>query len=65
MGMPLYLCQPPTGYDDTAEAWVSSGSLVSRINFALDLSNNRLRGVRIAAGRTSAIDIGAADFQRQ
>jgi uncharacterized protein (DUF1800 family) len=66
MGMPLYLCQPPTGYDETAEAWVSSGSLVSRINFALDLSNNRLRGVRLPAARgTGAIDIGAAEFQRQ
>jgi len=66
MGMPLYLCQPPTGYDDTAEAWVSSGSLVSRINFALDLTNNRLRGVRLPAGlEKNAIDIGAAEFQRQ
>lgn len=66
MGMPLYLCQPPTGYDDTAEAWISSGSLVSRINFALDLTNNRLRGVRLpsALGK-DAIDIGAAEFQRQ
>jgi hypothetical protein len=39
---------------------------VSRINFALDLSNNRLRGVRLPAARgTGAIDIGAAEFQRQ
>jgi uncharacterized protein (DUF1800 family) len=65
MGMPLYLCQPPTGYDDTADAWVSSGSLVSRINFALDLSNNRLRGIRVSPQLAKAIDIGAADFQRQ
>ena len=64
MGMPLYLCQPPTGYAETADAWVSSGSLVNRINFAVELSNNRLRGVRVAAPRT-AIDIGAAEFQRQ
>jgi uncharacterized protein (DUF1800 family) len=65
MGMPLFLCQPPTGYDDTAEAWVSSGSLVNRINFALDLSKNRLRGVRAGNAGTAAIDIGAAEFQRQ
>jgi uncharacterized protein (DUF1800 family) len=66
MGMPLYLCQPPTGYGDTADAWVSSGSLVSRINFALDLSNNRLRGVNIVTdANRNAIDIGAAEFQRQ
>ncbi len=64
MGMPLYLCQPPTGYAETADAWVSSGSLVNRINFALELSTNRLRGVRVSAAGT-AIDIGAAEFQRQ
>ncbi len=65
MGMPLYLCQPPTGYDDTADAWLSSGSLVSRINFALALASNRLRGIRVQAEAVKAVDIGAADFQRQ
>ena len=25
MGEPLYLCQPPTGYSDRADAWVNSG----------------------------------------
>ena len=35
MGMPLYLCQPPTGYDDAASTWVSAGALVSRMNFAV------------------------------
>ena len=33
LGEPLYRCQPPTGYKDTADAWVSTGALVSRINF--------------------------------
>ncbi len=23
LGMPLYACQPPTGYKDTADAWVT------------------------------------------
>ena len=26
--MPLYQCQPPTGYKDTADAWVNTGALV-------------------------------------
>jgi uncharacterized protein (DUF1800 family) len=64
MGMPLYLCQPPTGYDETADAWISSGSLVNRINFAIELSSHRMRGVRVAT-QQSPIDIGAAEFQRQ
>jgi uncharacterized protein (DUF1800 family) len=38
-GMPLYLCQPPTGYKDTADAWVSSGALITRMNFAVELAN--------------------------
>jgi uncharacterized protein (DUF1800 family) len=44
MGEPLYLCQPPTGYSDTAEAWVSTGALVARLNFALQLAANKVPG---------------------
>jgi len=45
LGMPLYFCQPPTGYKDTAEAWVNSGALIGRMNFALSLAANTYRGV--------------------
>jgi uncharacterized protein (DUF1800 family) len=45
LGMPLYFCQPPTGYKDTAEAWVNSGALIGRMNFALALASNTYRGV--------------------
>jgi uncharacterized protein (DUF1800 family) len=45
MGEPLYRCQPPTGYKSTADAWVGSGALVSRINFGVQLAAGRLRGV--------------------
>lgn len=66
MGMPLYFCQPPTGYADTASTWVSAGALVSRMNFALALGKNEIRGVRIA---NPAVDlgkeIGSPAFQRQ
>src|SRR3954468_6681986 len=48
MGMPLYQQQPPTGYKDTAEAWVSTSGLLARLNFALDLSAGRVRGVSVA-----------------
>ena len=47
MGEPLYLCQPPTGYPDVAEAWVSTGALVNRLNFGLALAGNRLPGTRV------------------
>ncbi len=42
MGMPLYQCQPPTGYKDSADAWTNAGALVSRMNFALALTSGRL-----------------------
>jgi uncharacterized protein (DUF1800 family) len=47
LGMPPYLCQPPTGYEETAETWVSSGALVNRMNFALAVAGGQLRGIQI------------------
>jgi uncharacterized protein (DUF1800 family) len=45
--MPLYQAQPPTGYADTADAWVNTGALVSRMNFSLSLVKNQVQGVRV------------------
>jgi uncharacterized protein (DUF1800 family) len=56
LGMPLYFCQPPTGYDETADTWVSSGALVARMNFALELGGSRLRGVSLALGTEPSSD---------
>ena len=66
MGMPLYLCQPPTGYDDIADAWVSSAALVTRINFAVALTRGQFRGVELAASpHIDALELGAPAFQKQ
>jgi uncharacterized protein (DUF1800 family) len=46
LGMPLYMCQPPTGYPDRADAWVNTGALLNRMNFAVTLTTNRYRGGR-------------------
>jgi uncharacterized protein (DUF1800 family) len=51
MGMPLYLQQPPTGYKDTAAAWVSTSGLLARLNFALDLAGNRIQGIEVEPER--------------
>jgi uncharacterized protein (DUF1800 family) len=40
MGMPLYACVPPTGYSAKADEWVSTGALVTRMNFGLSLATN-------------------------
>jgi uncharacterized protein (DUF1800 family) len=47
IGEPLYLCQPPTGYADKAEAWVNTGALLNRLNFTLALASGRMRGLRV------------------
>ena len=47
IGEPLYGCQPPTGYKDTAETWVNSGALLNRMNFSILLATGRMRDTRI------------------
>ena len=53
MGMPLYMCQPPTGYADRADAWVNTGALLSRMNFAVALADGKMRGVMPSGGVTA------------
>jgi uncharacterized protein (DUF1800 family) len=47
MGMPLYGCVPPTGYKWDEADWVSTGALVDRMNFALQLAANRFPGITV------------------
>ncbi len=56
LGMPLYQCQPPTGYKDTADAWINTGALVARMNAAVRLSGG---------DETLAQSIGSPEFQRK
>jgi uncharacterized protein (DUF1800 family) len=66
LGMPLYQCQPPTGYKDTADAWANTGALVSRMNFALALASGRLPALagnrQLAGGAQPAPSPVAQDF---
>jgi uncharacterized protein (DUF1800 family) len=56
LGMPLYQCQPPTGYKDTADAWINTGALVARMNVA----------VRLSGGDDAlAQKLGSPEFQRR
>ena len=65
--MPLYQAQPPTGYADTADAWVNAGGLVNRMNFAVALADNRMPGVRVELDKAQigALGLGAPAFQRK
>jgi uncharacterized protein (DUF1800 family) len=51
LGMPLYGMQTPNGYSWMAEPWVNTGDLVNRMNFALNLSSDRIVGVETDWGR--------------
>jgi uncharacterized protein (DUF1800 family) len=59
LGMPLYLCQSPTGYGDKAEAWVNAGALLNRMNFAVALTGGRMRGIRSDTARATAVTAAA------
>src|SRR5262249_11689841 len=62
MGQPLFLCQPPTGYGDTADKWVNTASLVERLNFAVALCEGRIPGTtpRLLRNGASPASIDAA-----
>jgi uncharacterized protein (DUF1800 family) len=59
LGMPLYGAQPPTGYSMTADAWVNTGALLNRMNFAVQLVSG---GQQLQAGRGGR---GAPNPQQQ
>jgi uncharacterized protein (DUF1800 family) len=63
LGMPLYGCQPPTGYSMTADAWVNTGALINRMNFAVQLVNGG-QPQRADAGRGRLGQPGGAPPQR-
>lgn len=47
LGEPLYWKIEPTGYSSDNAEWVSSASLLSRMNFALALASNHVEGVKV------------------
>lgn len=75
MGEKIYHCAAPTGFPDRASYWISSGSLLNRMNFGLALAAQKLTGVKpdLAVvgeierknGRSAGIYIGSPEFQRK
>jgi uncharacterized protein (DUF1800 family) len=47
MGMPLYGCVTPNGYSWQSDTWVSTNTLVNRMNFSLSLAANRFPGISV------------------
>ncbi len=51
LGEPLYRKIEPTGYSSANAEWVSSASLLGRMNFALALAQNKVPGVKVDASQ--------------
>ncbi len=60
IGQPLYQCLPPTGYSDKAATWVSTGALLNRMNFAIALTSNKVRGSRVDINSLVGTDFGGS-----
>jgi len=59
IGEPLYQCSPPDGYSDKAQSWVSTGALLNRLNYAIALASDRIRGTSVELTPLVGGDVGA------
>jgi uncharacterized protein (DUF1800 family) len=63
LGQPLYRKQEPTGYSNSSEAWLNSAGLVARMNFALQLADGKVPGVKVEAANDGVL-LGSPEFQK-
>jgi uncharacterized protein (DUF1800 family) len=68
LGQPLYRKVEPTGYSNSSKEWLNSAGLVARMNFALQLADNKVPGVKVATVNPDAslagIPLGSPEFQK-
>jgi hypothetical protein len=68
LGQPLYRKLEPTGYSNVGREWMNSAGLLARMNFAVQLAENRMPGVKVDAERMKADggrSIGSPEFQKR
>jgi uncharacterized protein (DUF1800 family) len=69
MGEPLFRYQAPAGYSDRESTWISSSSLLERLNFATTIVSNHIPGTQIdfasAAGNANSTDLLVDDLSRR
>jgi uncharacterized protein (DUF1800 family) len=68
MGQPLYQCQPPAGYPDRGEHWMSNTAILERLNFAVALASNHIPGtvVRVDGPLKPVVaKLGSPEFQKR
>jgi uncharacterized protein (DUF1800 family) len=70
LGEPLYRKQEPTGYSNSSAEWVNTAGLLARMNFALQLADNKVPGVKVEVAsaakpeKSEGIELGSPEFQR-
>src|SRR5262249_13823658 len=68
MGQPLYQCQPPTGYPDRGDHWMSNTAILERLNFVIALTENRIPGTSVQFDepvKSVVARLGAPEFQKR
>jgi uncharacterized protein (DUF1800 family) len=68
MGQPLYQCQPPAGYPDRGDHWLSNSAVLERLNFAVALASNRIPGTEVrlqAPVKSVVVKLGSPEFQKR
>jgi uncharacterized protein (DUF1800 family)/type II secretory pathway pseudopilin PulG len=64
LGQPLYRKQEPTGYANSSKEWLNSGGLLARMNFAQQLADNKIPGVRVDSS-VAGTALGSPEFQKR
>ena len=49
LGQPIYGRATPDGWPDQASAWMNGGALMDRVNLGIQVANNQVRDIRLAA----------------
>ena len=66
LGEPLYRKQEPTGYSNSSREWMNTAGLMARMNFALQLSGNKVPGVMVDKPANGAdTTLGSPEFQKR
>ncbi|HLQ77160.1 MAG TPA: DUF1800 domain-containing protein [Terriglobia bacterium] len=70
MGQPIYQFVAPTGFPDRTDYWISDGSLIERINFAVNLTSNKIPNTRVQLTsfpdpKAAALYLGSPEFQKR
>jgi uncharacterized protein (DUF1800 family) len=66
LGEPLYRKQEPTGYSNSSREWMNTAGLMARMNFAVQLGENKVPGVMLEKREKVAnTALGSPEFQKR